>query len=304
MSQSYNFSTGVIKVRETRLLNSAKLRGLAELSPEDFLSFLKDTEYGKFLDASGNFDDTGAWRENGIFLKKLPAAEEVLNLLLVRNDFLDAKLILKINLLKYKFEEKAVPEYLKTAVRKVLAEKEIETNPALIDFILDAEYFNFLKAMAEKFSSPFLKELIVFWIDLYNLRALFRVKTFSRDKIFIDKFLVRGGAISLDKIKELYQEDWEGLLHFLRTSGKFSGLAEGVNFFLKEKDPGHFEKEIMDLEMNLVRGAKFFAYGPAALIGYALAKEREIKNLKIIFVAKKSGLSPEKILKLLGEAYV
>lgn len=331
MKNSSSFATGVIKVKETELLDSGRFRALGELAWPEFLNFLKESKYSAYLkNEPADFDDTTALKDHWLFMKKLPARPEFLNFLLAKNDFFNAKLLLKANLARYKipfnfsdylaapgfmdieklkeliFESRASrqPGFLEKAIIRIMKNKEIEKKPVEIDYLLDREYFSYLLELAAQLGSNFLGELGALWIDLYNLRAFFRIKAFTHQKIFLEKFLAPGGRQSPDKLEKLFHEDWESFVLFLKNSGGFSALSEGVSYFLKEKDTGQLEKIILDLEMGQIKKAKFFTFGVEPLVGYSLAKEREIKNLKIIFTAKKNGLAPAKITNLLGEAYV
>ena len=53
-----------------------------------------------------------------------------------------------------------------------------------------------------------------------------------------------------------------------------------------------------------VRDAKFIPCGPEVLIGYLLAVENDVRNLRIILAGRAAGLSAESIMERIRESYV
>src|SRR5699024_5979671 len=108
-----------------------------------------------------------------------------------------------------------------------------------------------------------------------------------------------------DALLEMASLDIEGIL--VRTSS----LA--INSYLEEyldKDKSdtenllNLEKAIDDHFMDFAKKAKSMTYGPEVLLGYLIAKEQEIKNLRIIFISKLNSLPKDFTRERLRETYV
>lgn len=56
--------------------------------------------------------------------------------------------------------------------------------------------------------------------------------------------------------------------------------------------------------MNLNKSSKYITFGPEPIFSYIVAKETEIKNLRIIMVSKTNGISPEAIRERVRDLYV
>ena len=65
-----------------------------------------------------------------------------------------------------------------------------------------------------------------------------------------------------------------------------------------------FERCCDDFFMEKVKGAKFVSFGAEVAIGFLLAHEYEIKNLRIIFAGKDAELGSDTIRKRLRISYV
>jgi V/A-type H+-transporting ATPase subunit C len=64
------------------------------------------------------------------------------------------------------------------------------------------------------------------------------------------------------------------------------------------------EKACDDFLIDYIVRAKYFPFGAEPLVSYILAKENEIKNLRLVLFGKKSGFSSEDIRRLLRNSYV
>ncbi|MPN39299.1 V-type sodium ATPase subunit C [bioreactor metagenome] len=65
-----------------------------------------------------------------------------------------------------------------------------------------------------------------------------------------------------------------------------------------------FEKQCDNLRMQEIMSAKYKAFGIDPFIAYYLAKETEIKNMRVILNAKVNNLSSDIIRKRVREMYV
>jgi V/A-type H+-transporting ATPase subunit C len=80
-------------------------------------------------------------------------------------------------------------------------------------------------------------------------------------------------------------------------------LKEGISQIEKDGDFSVLEREIEDYLINLIRPAKYMFFGPEPVFGYCLAKENELKSLKLIFLAKINNLPNLEIQERLASAY-
>ncbi|WP_191980816.1 V-type ATPase subunit, partial [Clostridium haemolyticum] len=65
-----------------------------------------------------------------------------------------------------------------------------------------------------------------------------------------------------------------------------------------------FEKLCDNFIMNFIKDAKYISFGPEPLIAYILAKENEIKIIRIIMVGKINNIDSQVIGERLREIYV
>ena len=78
--------------------------------------------------------------------------------------------------------------------------------------------------------------------------------------------------------------------------------------FLRQLDPSSplylIEKEADNFWLQKAKAAKYVPFGAPVLVGYMIALEYEVKNIRIILAGKDAGLSAETIKERLRETYV
>jgi V/A-type H+-transporting ATPase subunit C len=72
----------------------------------------------------------------------------------------------------------------------------------------------------------------------------------------------------------------------------------------KDFNLDYFDRLADDFVLDYVRGAKLISIGIEPLVGYMMAKENEVKIVRIILAGKLAGLSSETIRKRLRQSYV
>jgi V/A-type H+-transporting ATPase subunit C len=196
----------------------------------------------------------------------------------------------------------ALPEELARAGEHVIREYENSKHPQALDTIVDGELFAYLKGVS--LGHPFLETLIAVWADLLNLRALVRAKLMGRDRVFASRVLVAAGSLEVSRLLTLMEASLETWADELRHTPYTDVLSRGLTHWGERRSLALFEKLSDDYLMNFLKGAKLTLYGAEPLIAYALAKETELKNIRIVLVGKLNGVGKETIEERLREPYV
>ncbi len=164
-------------------------------------------------------------------------------------------------------------------------------------------------------------------IDTINLKTLVRFIVTKRDKRYFKDVLIHGGYLPYEfflreigdneenlpqKVhKEKYVElisykgnfsDKERNISFLENYEKIINL--GINHWEKKRSFSYLEKLIDDFLIEYLKKAKYIPFGIEPLIAYLLAKEMEIKNIRIIIVSKIAKLSSRTVQENLRGTYV
>jgi len=174
---------------------------------------------------------------------------------------------------------------------------------AFMEFALDREYFSFMKSrISQRFS--FLRDLLCVEADLANILAFTRVKLYYPDEKSISDLLIPFGSLNSNKLAGLFGAGFDQLLDFLRfAQPQYKRILEhGLAEFEKTKSLRHLEKRCLDYYTErIVSAAGFDLFSPKTIAAHLLLKEVEVRNVRIILLAKQENLSPEEISDLVAE---
>jgi len=206
-----------------------------------------------------------------------------------------------------------LPQYLQEAIVEVKSECEEATEPSepletaidpqLIDIILDkhAQSLNYLRASEY---SRFLQGYFQIAIDLHNIKNYLRVKTLNKDIDFLTKVLLDNGTLPPELFLNEFEEDTENFARAVKNTNYYELVTEGIQSWIENHSLSTLEKLSDNHLLNYIKPAKFAILGVEPLLGYLLAKEHEIKLIRIIMVGKLNGLPPASIRERLRETYV
>lgn len=196
------------------------------------------------------------------------------------------------------------PPHMAEAIPEAEREFSATGNPQKVDLILDRACYEDMLGAAEASGVSYARELVAAKIDLTNLLScvrLIRMKLRAAGEAFLSEVLLTGGVLDRDLLTEALAGGGETMLSERLAYTPYSALCP----YLLEDIPLHvLEREADDLRMELARGAKFRPFGAELLVGYAMALEYEVMNIRIILAGKDAGLSSDVIRERLRKSYV
>ncbi|MCX8103737.1 MAG: V-type ATPase subunit [Candidatus Bipolaricaulota bacterium] len=326
---SFAFATGRIRALEAKLLNRAHYQRLLEATDAlDAWRTLAEVGYAQAAERKlDEYEDvlTGELRDLYALLTALsPDAERTL-WLQRRYDFHHIKVYLKAKLLgedpkesvldgvgtvPLKLIEASVntgiwselPVELADAGERALRAYESTHQAQLIDTVTDQGLFRYLQSATA--GHPFAETLVAIWADVLNLKSLVRAKLMGKDRTFVSRVLVPGGSLDDARLLALLDANFETWSDELRHTPYSGVLNRGLTSLMERRSLALLEKLSDDFVMEFLKRAKLALYGAEPFIAYVLAKETELKNIRIILVGKLNGVAKETIEEHLREPYV
>jgi len=327
---AFAFATGSVRVLEKKLLTGAQLGRMAEATDA--------AEAWRMLADAGMTQATElGWQSYEEALAKelqelyryvhfVSPKPELTKWLAHRYDFHNLKVFLKarflnedptdavfdVGLVPAKLIEqavkteiwKALPEELAKAGELAAAEYEKTKSAQAFDIIVDRQMYAYLEAAS---CHPFLHALVDMWCDLVNLKTALRAKVLGKEKEFFNKALVGPGLISFERLLSLFDAPLENWAEELRHTQYANLIAQALARWEGGSPPlnlAHIEKLSDDFVTERLSAAKLSLYGVEPLVAYVLAKETEIKNIRIIMVGKINGIPAEALKERIRMSYV
>jgi len=332
MDNRYAYAVGKIRAREVRLLDLPKLLSILEAeNVEQALEGLSGTDYREGLalvKGEEDFDSHLSRQMESVYglISELTQDPEITDLFILRNDFHNIKVAFKKKYGALAEEEYylapsivnreqlvqavgtgnygSVPPLLAGALQKIEGIYSTEKNIQIIDITLDEIYFSHCLQVARQAKCEFLEKLFLIQIDLTNIRTFLRLKEMAKKRGYLERCLISGGVLEKEHFLKSFDGSAESFVDSLRFKDYYEILKSGIEHWKKSGSFSFLEKLFDDYLLNFVKKAKYISFGIEPLIGYLVAKEMEVKNLRTVIVGKFNGLSPEIIKERLREVYI
>jgi len=304
----YAYAVTAVRVRENRLLKSADLEHLTEAtSVSAVMEFLRT--HGWQIPA-GSVDIASALRNELVrtweFLEETAPDISILDALILRKDYHNLKAAIKsslagIEINTYFLSPGTVPQDL---IRDAVKARDFSTLPPpmnvvgeeaydvlvrtgdgqLADIIIDRAALNDILAAARRSGNPLLIGLQELFCTAADIKTAFRASRMHKSAEFLDRAISSVGKPDREKLIESAAAGEAALLTWLRQTEYAEATA------LLSQSPAAFEKWCDDKAVAMTEDVKYMFFGPEPLIAYYLAKEAEIKNLRILLTALENDL--------------
>ena len=143
--------------------------------------------------------------------------------------------------------------------------------------------------------SGFLKDFIRKFIDLYNIKTFLRIHYRKESIENLKTNLLEGGHIPEIEFINRFGKALNGFYRGV--------IQDGIRQIEKEGNFGVLERDIDDYLTRLMQPAKYMFFGPEAVFGYCLAKENELKRLRLLLLAKINNIARPLIQERLTLSY-
>jgi V/A-type H+-transporting ATPase subunit C len=322
----YLFASARIRALERTLLNRERIdRMLDARTLEDSYKVLAESEYGDGQELPVDQYETLLAQEHQKTFDLVRSLEpRLMPLLELQYDYLNAKILLKAEFLgiddyltsdlgsfpldkmKTGLSERTFVDMsptMKEAVMQAIDSFGKTGDPQIIDLILDAATFEEIRLMKDVFDNPYINGYISREIDIVNIKTTIRLKQQNAPKENFQKLFVEGGTLDLSKFLSHFDEDFSNLVQAFAYTD-YGKMLEAALPGLNEGNLGAFEKLCDDYRMEQLKSAKYVPFGIEPLMAYAIAKENDLKNARIILTGKAAGLESQRIAEKVRETYV
>lgn len=317
----YAFATAQIRSMQVQMLSNTLLSNMA--NSEDFeaaLDCLSSTEYAQLAASKDMESIEEALLEKRSYTRKtvcdLFIDEGISDLFKARTDLANMRLAIRrtvtdkpigidysndgnvaSELLEQIFEQEnydLLPEFLVTAVENaILNYYDNNHDVRQIDFSIDSFQAEFQLATAEQLNNPFMTELFKMQIDLINIQTMLRLKYRNQED---DNFFIPGGYLEPKRMTHCLDLAHEAIAPLFFATPYHDIIAKGVTYLTANDSFLVLEQQCAEHLMGFLKTTDQITAGLQPLIGYLLAKENEIRNIRMILTAKKNLLDTKMIL--------
>jgi V/A-type H+-transporting ATPase subunit C len=331
---SIDYVQAVPRIRsiENRLLDRTKIERLVDsASAYEAFKILQETAYGSFMGDVKRPEEYEIILSEELkrlysFMYEISPNKKLIDIMSLRYDYHNIKVILKGEALNKDFSELLIPvgtvkpiqlksyimnrdyteitSIMREGIEKARESFEEEKDPQKIDIILDRFMYKDMHYRALELNEPYLIKFMEMNIDLINIRTLVRVKKQNKGRKFLEEVLLEDGKINKDDLIEMLNGSVENIAVKLQSSDYVDIVRSGLEEYGQSNSLNVFEKLSDNFIMDFIKDAKYVAFGIEPLLAYIFAKENEIKIVRIIMVGKLNNIDPDVIRERLRDIYV
>ena len=334
----YAYAVGRIRALETRLLDRADIGRLLEAeSASETLKTLSEGEYESSLSSIGDaadFETALNMERERIYdlIDKLSLDPALTQMFRIRWDFHNLKVLLKSSYLERASSDDddvliesglipienlrsaitpndeggsiKLPDYIQNALDDAQAEYAEDQNPQMIDIMIDNHLQSFLYQCAADYPSPFLCGYFEAMADLTNIKSFIRMKMLDESVRMLDMVLMPHGSLDQGMYIGQFDETVENFAGIVSNTPYAELVTEGLRIWSEEHSLAAYERLADNYLIDYIKPAKYIVFGVEPLIAYLLAKEHEMKLIRIIVIGKLNDLPPDDIQERLRDTYV
>lgn len=320
-NRDYLFAVSAIRANELNLLKDSDMEQLINapdykkavgILTEKGFGTPQGNNYSKMLDE----EIEKTWK---LINESAPEAN-ALKTFIVKNDFQNLKAVLKAEMTgneaeKYfvapcvfdsekmykliserKFNE--LPEFISETAKKVYDAIVKTGSGQLCDIITDAAAIEAIVSFAKESGDGLLIKYADEFCLLTNIKTALRAINTNKNRAFFEYAIAENSIIDKQQLIDGALKGRDEFLEMLSQKG-LSKIVQAV-----ENGTSAFEKYCDDELMAIMKKAKMTVFGISPLAGYFIARETEIKCLRIILSAKLSGVSNDIVRERMRELYV
>ena len=329
--KDYVFASSRVRSVEKYLLSRDKTEAmLNSKTPEEALKILTDLGYGDDSEALSvrQFETllTEEIKKVYSFIRSIAPDEADLYPFLYSYDYHNLKVLLKAEYLEIDPEPLLIDVGTVPALRMAALVKDRNfvgltskmrnallqvidvfprtKDPQLIDFIFDKACYAEMLAAAAAGKNEFIIDYVRLQIDITNLKSFVRIRQMGKSWNFFTQVFINGGRIQDKLFIGSFDEPYEQFAEKLIPYGLSLPLAEG-GVMLRET--GRFttlERLCDNRLLEFAQAAKQVSFGIEPLAAYLIAKEVEIRNVRIIMTGLLQDLPQEATAERVRETYV
>ena len=321
MAELYTYAVARIRAKELSLLSSQDIEQLVSAKDaHEVLQLLADKGFdgggAEGIDEILEGESNKTWELMGELLDDM----SVLDVFLFEKDFHNLKAAVKAVYSKMptdgvfmpggtaaaeeiyeavrdrEFEK--LPENMRTAAAEAVQMLNKTGDGQLCDIIIDKAALEAIRAAGRASGNDMIDKYSELTAALADIKIAYRGARLKKSVDFLRAAIAECDTLSKDKLVSAAIAGTDELFSYLELTDYAPAVTE-----IKESD-SDFEKWCDNLIMDFIRKQKSNPFTIAPLAAYVLARENEIKAVRIILTAKENGLSESFVRERLRDMYV
>ena len=192
----------------------------------------------------------------------------------------------------------SLPEGMRNSAQEAMKALLHTGDGQLCDMIIDRAALEAARQAGEQSGNEFLKLYGELTVAAADIKIAVRAARTKKTRAFLEKALVECETLNLKALADAALESEEAVAAYLEKTDYEDGAQE------LRKSPSAFERWCDNLLIRRIRPQLHNPFGIGPLAAYILARDSEIKSVRIILAGKRNGLPETAIRERVRETYV
>ncbi len=322
MQQDYTYAVARIRYRETRLLSDADLSQLVAAKDTDAaVRLLRDKGWGDH-NGSGGYEELFRIEEEKLwsFIGEIVPDMSTLRFLNVPNDFHNLKVAVKCIIRDVKpegmflssaptdpvkmydtiksREYDALPAYLSEPAREAMTVLLQTSDGQLCDIIVDKACMEYVYSLGKENENEIIRLYCELFVASADIKIAVRSAKTKKRSDFILRAMADCDTLDKEKLANAAALGCDDIISYLSTT-KYSSAVDAISASMSA-----FEKWCDDYLTDAMKSQKWEPFGIGPVVAYILARQNELKAVRLILSAKENQLSDEIVKERLRIMYV
>lgn len=193
---------------------------------------------------------------------------------------------------------KALPENMQAA-----AEEAVETllhsgDGQLCDVIIDRATLEAVKEAGRASKDDIIRDYAESTVAVANIKIAVRASKTAKSLEFMKRAMAPCDSLNVEGLAHAALAGMDSIIEYLNGNG-YAEAAEAL-----KDSPSAFERWCDNRIIQTIKPQKSNPFSVGPLVAYVIARENEIKTVRIILTCKQNGLSDDSIRERVREMYV
>ena len=191
-----------------------------------------------------------------------------------------------------------LPEHMQAAAKEAYETLLHSQDGQLCDIIVDRACLEAILAAGKKSGEKLISEYAEDTVAIADIKIAVRAQKTGKSAEFMKRAMAPCKKVSVDTLAHAAAGGFNSICDYLSTVG-YGECAEQL-----KESPSAFERWCDNRIIQTIKPQKYEASSVGPLVAYVLARENEIKTVRIILSGKASELPDAKIRERIREMYV
>lgn len=317
----YTYAVARIRSKELKLLTMKDLEALISLDDyESCIRFLTEKGWGNDTNQTGDEILSTERKKIWLLMNELVKEENAFDVFLLQNDFHNLKVTIKAITRNLKadnmFSEfgkvpaekiyeaidkrnySQLPEYLQNTAKEAMNTLLHTSDGQLCDIIIDKACLEAVYNAGKNSDNEIIKLYSELFVASADIKIAVRCAKTNKTLDFIKQSLAECETLNINMLANSAAKGIDEICSYLSSSA-YKEAVEAL-----KKSPSAFEKYCDDLVTDKMKTQKWEPFTIGPLVAFIIARENEIKAVRIILSAKLNSLDTEIVKERLRKMYV